>query len=127
MEIDLVSLARDMRSFLKTFNPEDPVQAIAYLEVLSALKEEKEEKRLKAASYEVLDNAVPDGKFEFAGITINKVLQTKTVFNRTGEVIQAEANLKVAKEALDKAQREAGFETVPGNKYWQIEKTVPAA
>lgn len=126
MEVDLVSLARDMRTFLKTFNPEDPVQALAYLEVLSAMKEEKEEKRLKTASYSVLDDAAPDGTFEFNGIFIKKVLQTKTVFNRTGEVIQAEANLKIAKEALDQAQREAGFETVPGNKYWQIEKAVPA-
>ncbi len=124
MEIDILSLAAEIRTFLRSFDPEDPVQAAAYLEFLSAVKEEKEEKRLKTKSYAVLDEAAPEGEFEFNGIIIEKVNQTKTVWNRTGEVTLAEGNLKVAKEALEKAQREAGFETVPGNKYWQIKKAV---
>lgn len=126
MEINIVQLAADIRNFLKTFDPEDPVSASAYLESLSAFKEEKEEKRLKAKSYEVLDAAAPEGEFEFNGIVIEKVEQTKTVYNRTGEVIMAEANLNEAKKALEKAQREAGFNVVPGNKYWQVRKAVTA-
>ena len=123
--MDILALAAEIREFLRSFSPEDPVQAAAYLEFLSAAKEEKEEKRLKTAAYTVLDEAAPEGEFEFNGITIEKVQQTKTVWNRTGEVTLAEGNLKVAKDALEKAQREAGFETVPGNKYWQIKKVVP--
>lgn len=122
--MDILALAAEIRDFLRNLSLEDPVQAAAYLEFLSAAKEEKIEKRLKTEAYAVLDAAAPGGEFDFNGIIIEKVNQTKTVWNRTGEVTIAEGNLKLAKEALDKAQREAGFETVPGNKYWQIKKAV---
>lgn len=124
--MDIINLAGEIRTFLKSFDPEDPVQALAYLESLSAFKEEKEEKRLKAASYKVLDAAAPEGMFEFNGIVIEKVNQTKTVFKRTGEVIQAEANLKVAQDTLKAAQQAAGFDTLPGNQYWVVKKVEPA-
>lgn len=127
MDIDLKQLAEGIRTFLRTFDPEDPVEALSYLEVLSAFKEEKEEKRLKQKSYSVLDAAAPEGNFEFNGVIIDKVKQTKTVWNRTGEVIQAEAILKQAKEDLETKQRAGGFTVVDGNVFWQIRKVVDDA
>jgi hypothetical protein len=120
--MDIKLLASEIRSFLADFEPEDPVEALAYLEVLSAIKEEKTEKRLKSQAYAQLENASPEGRYEHNGIVIVRVKQTKTVWNRTGEVIVAEAELKAAKAKLEEVQKLAGFTTQPGNEYWQIQK-----
>lgn len=126
--MDIKLIASEVREWLRTFKPEDPVEATAYLEVLSAFKEEATEKRIKAECYSVLTQAVPDGEFEFNGIQIKHVVQTQTVYNKTGEVTIAEAALKQAKQNLEDARRAAGFNTVPGNDYWQIvKKEAPTA
>lgn len=126
--MDIVFIASEVREWLRTFKPENPVEATAYLEVLSAFKEEVIEKRIKADCYSVLNQTVPDGEFEFNGIRIKHVLQTQTVYNKTGEVTIAEAAFKQAKENLENARRAAGFTTVKGNEYWQIvKKEAPAA
>lgn len=120
--MDIKLLASEVRTFLANFEPEDPVEALAYLEVVSAFKEEKTEKRLKEQSYKLLQGAAPEGRYEHNGIVIVRVKQTKTVWNRTGEVIVAEAELKAAKDKLAEVQKLAGFTTQAGNEYWQIQK-----
>lgn len=109
-----------IRDWLSALVPQDADDALDILEFLSAASSEGE--RLKKVCYGILNDASPRGEYEHNGVTFVRIQQTKTIWNRTGELVQAEAELKEAKNKLEQVQRKGGFTTVPGNDFWQRKK-----
>lgn len=100
--------------------PDSADEALAILEFISAATQEGE--RLKKLCYAVLNEAAPEGIYQKDGVTFVRVKGTKTVWNKTPELMIAEVELKKAQENLDTVRRAGGFETVPGADYWQRKK-----